>query len=134
MPGNWSALEEVLGYQMRVRERVLRHTKISESNYKVGRASWLAFKHEAMHPESFLYMLLESKRVMPPLGSLFRTSSPCLRRPAKTVWLTSGTGCLPAPPHLAWMILRTNGRPGDLPLWNLKDKQGQFCTVNMPNS
>lgn len=68
VPDTWPALEEMLDYQVRVHERVLRQTKIAESDRKVGRALWLAFEHEAMHLETFLYMLLQSERVIPPPG------------------------------------------------------------------
>ena len=59
----------MLEYQARVRERVLQQTDIADSDRKVGRALWLAFEHEAMHLETFLYMLLQSERVLPPPGS-----------------------------------------------------------------
>lgn len=68
VPDTWPALEEMLEYQVRVRQRVLRQTKFAESDRKVGRALWLAFEHEAMHLETFLYMLLQSERVVPPPG------------------------------------------------------------------
>jgi L-histidine Nalpha-methyltransferase / hercynylcysteine S-oxide synthase len=60
----------MLEYQVRVRKRVLQQTDIAESDRKVGRALWLAFEHEAMHLETFLYMLLQSERVLPPPGQL----------------------------------------------------------------
>jgi formylglycine-generating enzyme required for sulfatase activity len=58
----------MLEYQVRVRKRVLQQTDIAKSDRKVGRALWLAFEHEAMHLETFLYMLLQSERVLPPPG------------------------------------------------------------------
>jgi L-histidine Nalpha-methyltransferase / hercynylcysteine S-oxide synthase len=68
VPDNWPALDEMLEYQVRVRDRVVQQTNIAESDRKVGRALWLAFEHEAMHLETFLYMLLQSERVLPPPG------------------------------------------------------------------
>ena len=68
MPDTWPALEEMLEYQARVRERIRQLTGIVDSDRKVGRALWLAFEHEAMHLETFLYMLLQSERVLPPPG------------------------------------------------------------------
>ena len=68
MPDTWPALEEMLEYQARVRERIRQLTDIADSDRKVGRALWLAFEHEAMHLETFLYMLLQSERVLPPPG------------------------------------------------------------------
>jgi formylglycine-generating enzyme required for sulfatase activity len=68
VPDTWPALDEMLEYQVRVRERVVQQTEIAEFDRKVGRALWLAFEHEAMHLETFLYMLLHSERVLPPPG------------------------------------------------------------------
>ena len=68
VPNSWPALDEMLDYQARVRERVLQQTGAAGSDRKVRRALWLAFEHEAMHLETFLYMLLQSERVLPPPG------------------------------------------------------------------
>jgi L-histidine Nalpha-methyltransferase / hercynylcysteine S-oxide synthase len=40
-----------------------------ESDRKVGRALWLAFEHEVMHLETYLYMLLQTSKIKPPPGS-----------------------------------------------------------------
>src|SRR5947209_17211403 len=48
VPDTWPALEEMLEYQARVRERIRQLTDIADSDRKVGRALWLAFEHEAM--------------------------------------------------------------------------------------
>jgi L-histidine Nalpha-methyltransferase / hercynylcysteine S-oxide synthase len=58
----------MLEYQARVRERIRQLTNTADSDRKVGRALWLAFEHEAMHLETFLYMLLQSERILPPPG------------------------------------------------------------------
>lgn len=68
VPDTWPALDEMLDYQIRVRERARQLSAIAEIDRKVGRALWLAFEHEAMHLETFLYMLLQSERVLPPPG------------------------------------------------------------------
>ncbi|KAJ9644932.1 hypothetical protein H2204_001394 [Knufia peltigerae] len=70
VPDSWPPLEDILSYQNRVRSRITE--KISNgdafSDRKLGRALWLAYEHEAMHLETFLYMLLQSERVLPPPG------------------------------------------------------------------
>jgi L-histidine Nalpha-methyltransferase / hercynylcysteine S-oxide synthase len=68
VPDTWPALDEMLEYQARVRKRILQQIGIADSDRKVGRALWLAFEHEAMHLETFLYMLLQSERILPPPG------------------------------------------------------------------
>ena len=68
IPDTWPPIDEILEYQTRVRERVRFLSLHSRANRKVGRALWLAFEHEAMHLETFLYMLLQSDRVIPPPG------------------------------------------------------------------
>lgn len=43
---------------------------------RLARSYWLAYEHEAMHLETFLYMLIQSDRVLPPPGAAipdFRT-------------------------------------------------------------
>lgn len=57
-----------MDYQCRVRDRTVQCTEHAESqrDRKLARALWLAFEHEAMHLETFLYMLLQSEKVLPP--------------------------------------------------------------------
>lgn len=38
------------------------------SDRRLARGYWLAYEHEAMHLETFLYMLIQSSRVLPPPG------------------------------------------------------------------
>ncbi|KAH9820884.1 Histidine-specific methyltransferase, SAM-dependent [Teratosphaeria destructans] len=62
IPNDWPALEEILGHQQRVRQRVTRLYESGEA-YEVprsGRALWLGYEHEIMHLETLLYMLLQS--------------------------------------------------------------------------
>lgn len=40
-----------------------------DSDRKVGRSLWLAFEHEIMHLETYLYMLLQSSKIRSPPGS-----------------------------------------------------------------
>ena len=68
IPDTWPPLEEMLSYQARVRSRVTSLTEAANDDRKIARALWLAFEHEAMHLETFLYMLLQSERVLPPPG------------------------------------------------------------------
>lgn len=70
IPDEWPALDEILDYQERVRNRA---RSILEGDYAsqdraLGEALWIGFEHEAMHLETFLYMLLQSDRTLPPTG------------------------------------------------------------------
>ncbi|KAL7800240.1 C-type lectin protein [Trichoderma ceciliae] len=67
IPDEWPALEEILPYQDRVRERLQK--LYSEPHQMVGdvrRAVWIGFEHEALHLETLLYMLLQSDKTLPP--------------------------------------------------------------------
>ncbi|KIW59988.1 hypothetical protein, variant [Exophiala xenobiotica] len=70
IPDSWPPLEDILNYQNRVRSRITEKITSGEafSDRKLGRALWLGYEHEAMHLETFLYMLLQSERVLPPAG------------------------------------------------------------------
>lgn len=70
IPDEWPALAEILDYQEQVRSRVqsLLRTEDATRNRLLGEALWIGFEHELMHLETFLYMLLQSDRILPPLG------------------------------------------------------------------
>jgi len=70
IPDSWPPTDEIIQYQFDVRDRILGliHSGAARRNRKLGRGLWLAFEHEAMHLETFLYMLLQSERVLPPPG------------------------------------------------------------------
>jgi formylglycine-generating enzyme required for sulfatase activity len=70
IPDTWPPLEEMLEYQARVRTRFLAAIKSGEASTdrKLTRSIWLSYEHEAMHLETFLYMLLQSEQVLPPPG------------------------------------------------------------------
>lgn len=70
IPDEWPALGEILQYQEKVRSRVqsLLRTEGLSSNRLLGEALWIGFEHEVMHLETFLYMLLQSDKILPPLG------------------------------------------------------------------
>ncbi|EAW14417.1 DUF323 domain protein [Aspergillus clavatus NRRL 1] len=68
IPDEWPRLSEILEYQDKVRirvESVLQRDDIAH-NRCLGEALWIAFEHEAMHLETFLYMLLQSEKTLPP--------------------------------------------------------------------
>jgi formylglycine-generating enzyme required for sulfatase activity len=68
IPDEWPPLAEILDYQDRVRSRiesVLQRDDITR-NRCLGEALWIGFEHEAMHLETFLYMLLQSDKTLPP--------------------------------------------------------------------
>ncbi|KAI9848057.1 MAG: hypothetical protein M1837_001159 [Sclerophora amabilis] len=70
IPESWPPAEEITTFQDRVRSRVAEQyqNKATETNHEVRRALWLAFEHEVMHLETFLYMLLQSDKKLPPPG------------------------------------------------------------------
>lgn len=70
IPDSWPPLADILEYQSHVRERVrsILASGQVDSNQRVARAVWLTFEHEAMHLETYLYMLLQSNKVKPPPG------------------------------------------------------------------
>lgn len=70
IPDSWPPLEDILNYQHRVRARISEKINSGEAfkDRALGRRLWLAYEHEAMHLETFLYMLLQSERVLPPPG------------------------------------------------------------------
>lgn len=70
IPDEWPSLDDILDYQERVRIRVksvLQRDDL-EQNRVLGEALWIGFEHEAMHLETFLYMLIQSERTLPPPG------------------------------------------------------------------
>ncbi|KAL5042352.1 hypothetical protein BDW71DRAFT_190227 [Aspergillus fruticulosus] len=70
IPDEWPSRSEILDYQDRVRNRIrstLEMASVSK-NRTLGEALWIGFEHEAMHLETFLYMLIQSERVLPPPG------------------------------------------------------------------
>ncbi|KAL4893565.1 C-type lectin protein [Aspergillus ambiguus] len=70
IPDEWPSLSDILDYQERVRNRVksiFRKDDV-QHNRILGEALWIAFEHEAMHLETFLYMLIQSERTLPPPG------------------------------------------------------------------
>ncbi|KAJ5654243.1 Ergothioneine biosynthesis protein 1 [Penicillium lividum] len=70
IPDEWPPLDEILDYQERVRNRaryLLKNTEALKDRC-LGEALWIGFEHEAMHLETFLYMLLQSDKTLPPSG------------------------------------------------------------------
>ncbi|RVX75054.1 hypothetical protein B0A52_01331 [Exophiala mesophila] len=55
----------------RVRSRITDSLESGQAvqDRRLGRGLWLAYEHEAMHLETFLYMLLQSDRIVPPPGT-----------------------------------------------------------------
>jgi L-histidine Nalpha-methyltransferase / hercynylcysteine S-oxide synthase len=70
IPASWPPLEEIHQYQHDVRARMISSIESgrAESDRRLARGYWLAYEHEAMHLETFLYMLIQSSRVLPPPG------------------------------------------------------------------
>ncbi|CAO0801545.1 unnamed protein product [Mucor circinelloides] len=77
----WPAIDSILAYQKRIRERLERLLVYWESEafktqscnwidtrQRQARIVWMCFEHEAMHLETLLYMLIQSPNVLPPKG------------------------------------------------------------------
>lgn len=70
IPDEWPPLDEILDYSERVRNRArsILEEGSALQNRCLGEALWIGFEHEAMHLETFLYMLLQSEKTLPPIG------------------------------------------------------------------
>lgn len=70
VPDEWPPLAEILQYQLHVRNRIIKSIESgrAQSDKRLARGLTLAFEHEALHLETFLYMLLQSDRILPPPG------------------------------------------------------------------
>lgn len=68
VPDEWPAVEDILAYQTRVRQRLqsLYENGAAGIPRIVARGIWVSFEHEAMHLETLLYMLLQSEKTLPP--------------------------------------------------------------------
>nr|KMM66290.1 DUF323 domain-containing protein [Coccidioides posadasii RMSCC 3488] len=68
IPDAWPPVEEILQFQTTVRNRARSLLQKSQhtTNRRIHEALWIGFEHEAMHLETFLYMLLQSDKVCPP--------------------------------------------------------------------
>ncbi|KAJ1565656.1 hypothetical protein HK096_000727 [Nowakowskiella sp. JEL0078] len=85
VPESWPSLEEVIAYRDRVRKRALKIFEMfseDKSNPKLKRLArtiHMCFEHDAMHLETFLYMLVQFEHIKPPRGVLppvFDTARP----------------------------------------------------------
>ncbi|KAK7753687.1 hypothetical protein SLS62_004309 [Diatrype stigma] len=72
-PDEWPPVEDILGYQGRVRARLAKFYASDGGGPQgegisrdIGRAIWVGFEHEAMHLETLLYMMLQSDKTYPP--------------------------------------------------------------------
>ena len=70
IPDTWPLLEELTKYQEDIRARFVENITSGRvsTNRRLARAYWLAYEHEAMHLETFLYMIIQSDKVLPPPG------------------------------------------------------------------
>ncbi|RDW74477.1 DUF323 domain protein [Aspergillus mulundensis] len=68
IPDEWPSRSEILDYQDRVRNKIRPTLNLAglSQNRTLGEALWIGFEHEAMHLETFLYMLIQSERVLAP--------------------------------------------------------------------
>lgn len=71
IPDDWPPLEDILRYQLHVRTRIAKSIESGEvaRDPKLARGLNLAYEHEALHLETFLYMLLQSDRGLAPPGT-----------------------------------------------------------------
>lgn len=71
IPDTWPPLEDILRYQRNVRKRITQSIESGAAarDLKLARGLNLAYEHEALHLETFLYMLLQSDKCLPPPGT-----------------------------------------------------------------
>ena len=71
IPDQWPSLDEIMAHQGRVRERVRSLYECGTvKDARVARCLWLGYEHECMHLETLLYMLVQSKKMLPPPRTL----------------------------------------------------------------
>ncbi|PGH11748.1 hypothetical protein AJ80_07009 [Polytolypa hystricis UAMH7299] len=68
IPDEWPPLDEILNFRDAVRNRIRSLLAGDIKDRRLAEALWLGFEHEAMHLETFLYMLLQSDSLFPPPG------------------------------------------------------------------
>ncbi|KAI1914528.1 hypothetical protein LOZ61_002196 [Ophidiomyces ophidiicola] len=70
IPSQWPPIQDILQFQTTVRNKVraLFANLQGANDRRIHEALWIGFEHEAMHLETFLYMLLQSDRIRPPPG------------------------------------------------------------------
>ncbi|QSS58794.1 hypothetical protein I7I51_08223 [Histoplasma capsulatum] len=68
IPSEWPHLGEILTYRDAVRSRARAILAHGVKTRRLAEALWIGFEHEAMHLETFLYMLLQSDKILPPPG------------------------------------------------------------------
>ncbi|GKT85541.1 LOW QUALITY PROTEIN: DUF323 domain protein [Colletotrichum tofieldiae] len=68
IPDEWPPVEQILGYQQRVRSRLQDQYKngVGKIPRAVAQGIWVGFEHEIMHMETLLYMMLQSDKTLPP--------------------------------------------------------------------
>ncbi|KAI5288152.1 hypothetical protein KEM54_005432 [Ascosphaera aggregata] len=97
IPDEWPPLQEILQYRNKVRARI-RSLLGSGGNVRdpyISRALWIGFEHEAMHLETFIYMLIQSDNIRPtktlPMPDFMKMARAAARtsRPAQWVSIPS---------------------------------------------
>ncbi|GJJ72066.1 L-histidine Nalpha-methyltransferase / hercynylcysteine S-oxide synthase [Entomortierella parvispora] len=69
VPDEWPAIETILEFRDRVRERlfnILNDPVKYPIDRRLARVLFMAFEHEAMHLETLIYMLVQSPNTLPP--------------------------------------------------------------------
>uniref|UniRef100_A0A1D1YRC5 Meiotically up-regulated gene 158 protein n=1 Tax=Anthurium amnicola TaxID=1678845 RepID=A0A1D1YRC5_9ARAE len=67
VPDNWPDLNSIVSFRDRVRQRLITVYNTQKIiSRSLGRVLWMTFEHEAMHNETFLYMLIQHKHTIPP--------------------------------------------------------------------
>ena len=68
IPNEWPSIDELQKYQEEVQTRMnkIYADGVSNLSRQVARSLWLSFEHSAIHLETFLYMVLQSEKTLPP--------------------------------------------------------------------
>ncbi|CAG8500498.1 10376_t:CDS:2 [Cetraspora pellucida] len=93
-PDQWPKLSSILEYQDKVRQRLLRvydTFKDKQIPRSLGRVLWMSFEHEAMHLETFLYMLVQFDDPLPPKGVVIPNFRPSIHKASDAKLITIPT-------------------------------------------
>ena len=96
VPEVWPPLEEILDYTRRVRKRVIGvydsvdRKEIGVPPVRLGRVLHMIFEHELMHTETFLYMLVQSRKIDIPVQKPDFTAIPNPLKDPRWLPITGG--------------------------------------------
>ncbi|KAI8908613.1 hypothetical protein BC831DRAFT_494186 [Entophlyctis helioformis] len=136
VPDEWPALADILVYRDNVRNRVRSlyasmAASAEQPSKRMSRVLFMCYEHEAMHIETFLYMLMQDPHVQPPAG----VAPPILRPSAHSPIAKAAFVAVPGGSYVAGITdreaddLDESLPPPDVLGW---DNEGPAHAVNVP--